>query len=44
MDSIMTLICYFLFGTILVVGIGVVLQLRQQKQSQRNQEELGKDK
>lgn len=30
MDSIITLVIYFLFGTIIVVGLGVYLQLKQQ--------------
>ena len=41
MNSIVTLICYFLFGTIIVVGIGVFLQLRQQSRSKKDQEKLG---
>ena len=37
MDSIVTLIFYFLFGTIIVVGIGVFLQLRQQRKAKKDQ-------
>ena len=37
MNSIMTLIGYFLFGTIIVVGIGVIVQLKQQSRAKKDQ-------
>jgi hypothetical protein len=35
MSGIVTLICYVLFGTIVVVGLGVYLQLRQQARAEQ---------
>lgn len=41
MNSIVRLICYVLFGTIVVVGLGVVLQLRQQARAKKQQQKPG---
>ena len=35
MTSLMTLICLFLFGTIIVVGVGVLIQVRQQRKAKK---------
>ncbi len=39
MGGIVTLIVYFLLGTVLVVGIGIAVQLDQNKQRRRREEE-----
>lgn len=41
MNSIVTLICYFLFGTIIVVGVGVFIQLNQQSRAKKDQSQSG---
>lgn len=34
MDSLVSLICMYLFGTVIVVGIGIVIQLGRNRHSQ----------
>lgn len=37
MGSLVTLICYFLFGTILVVVVGIVIELKRKSETKRAQ-------
>ncbi len=37
MHGIATLICYLLFGTLIVVGVGVCIQLKQQARAKKRQ-------
>jgi hypothetical protein len=37
MDTIFSLLIYFLFGTIIIVVIGVIIQLKQQSKSKQNE-------